>query len=330
MFAFNIFTLKESSWKCMSGFTIFISIFSKTSVISGEFHISNIKINSIKLQFVFISQFVFTDFYIHFTRQVLRWNVVQIHFLLWAKFSWRQWWKHRKLYIYLWPDRQTEAVFVCTLPLYDYISRTFPSVWPVRKNTSLWRRNPMSLWAWLSQEGGAARAASCQSLWPVSNLTAACPGMEESSEVSTSFRNDNNRAEARQEKNITWEPTFLRRLSFRRCPAEYQRPGLNISESQWGCRHLESQRCLALGPAAGAGGQHGGRPWPRRASASHTRQWLWCQLVPVMGHVAGITQVSPPRKGRLIEFCHDVLLCVMLHFELEFRADWLFECLERY
>lgn len=180
-------------------------------------------------------------------------------------------------------------VFMCMLPLYDYISRTFLSVWPVRRNTSLWRRNPMSLWAWLSQEGGEARAASCQSLWPVSNLMAACPGMEESSGVGTSFRNDNNRPEARQVKNITWVPTFLLCLSFRWRPAEYQRPGLNIPEPRWGRRHPEGQRRLALGPAAGTGGQHGGGPRPRRASASHARQWLWCQLVPVMGHVAGIT-----------------------------------------
>lgn len=44
----------------------------------------------------------------------------------------------------------------------------------------------MSLWAWLSQEGGAVRAGSCQSLWPVSNHMAACPGMDESNEVSSS------------------------------------------------------------------------------------------------------------------------------------------------
>lgn len=213
---------------------------------------------------------------------------------------------------------------MCLCCLCVTIPRTSPSVWPVRRNTSLWRRNPTSLWAWLWQEGGAARAGSYQSLWPASNLMAACPGTEESSEVSAPSEMTVTGPSSARRKTLhqRLQHLLLLPLSFRWRPAEYQRAGLNIPEPQWGCRHPESQRRLALGPAAGARGQHGGRPRSWRAAASHAWQWLWCQLVPIMGHVAGIAQVSPPRKGRMT-WVFTMMCCFEPCWTLIWNLGWL-------
>lgn len=182
--------------------------------------------------------------------------------------------------------------------------RTCPSVWPVRRNTSLWRRNHTSLWAWLLQEGGAARAGSCRSLWRASNRTAACRGMGESKEVNASSG-----PIEPQPKHHIRKPLHLLASSLRWCAAEHQRAGFDLPEPQWGRGHLEGQRCVALGPAASARGQHGGRAGPWWAAASHSRQWLWCQLVPLVGHVAGPAQVSTQRKYNIVL---DVWLCFVI------------------
>lgn len=110
-------------------------------------------------------------------------------------------------------------------------------------------------------------------------------------------------------------------LSFRWHPAEHKRAGLDVPEPQWGRGHPEGQRRIALGSAAGAGGQHGGRAWPRRAAASHARQWLWCKLVSIMGHVAGITKVSTQRRGRMMEGQIEQL--VVLHFIIYVCVVWV-------
>lgn len=126
--------------------------------------------------------------------------------------------------------------------------------------------------------------------------------------------------------------------SFRWCSAEYQWAGLNIPEPQWGRGHLEGQCCLALSPATSAGGQHGRRTWPWRAAASHSWQWLWCQLVPLMGHVAGPAQVNIQRRRRttlanyhnstykctiIMMYCLDAELWPNVWIPLQTPTEWM-------
>lgn len=142
----------------------------------------------------------------------------------------------------------------------------------------------MSLWGWLWQEGGAVRAGSCRSSSQASSPMAACQGMDASKEVSASSQTPINKT--------SWTSTQKPPgPSIRWRPAEHQQSGPDLPEPQRGCWHAEGQRRFALGPATGAGGQHVGGARPRWAAAPRPRQWLWCQLVPIVGHVAGPAQV---------------------------------------